>query len=102
LPKIFTKEFKTKQGFHSYFESLYKQGIEQLLQAELDERLGYEKYKIEGYNSGNSRNGSFEKTIKSETFGDMILNIPRDRNGKYEPQIIPKEEIMSGKIEDAF
>ena len=102
LPKNFTKKFETKEGFHSYFESLYKQGIEQFLQAELDAHLGYEKHKIEGNNSGNSRNGFFDKTIKSETFGDMVLSIPRDRNGKFEPQIIPKGETMSGKIEEAI
>ena len=102
LPKNFTKEFKTKETFHSYFESLYKQGIEQFLQAELDEHLGYEKHSISGNNSGNSRNGSFEKTIKSETFGDLVLNIPRDRNGQFEPQIIPKGETMSGQIEGAI
>ena len=102
LPKNFTKEFKTKETFHSYFESLYKQGIEQFLQAELDEHLGYEKHSISGNNSGNSRNGNFEKTIKSETFGDLVLNIPRDRNGQFEPQIIPKGETMSGQIEGAI
>jgi putative transposase len=102
LPKDFATEFATKEDFHSYFESLYKQGIEQLLQGELDAHLGYEKHKIEGNNSGNSRNGSFPKTIKSETFGDMVLSIPRDRNGKFEPQIIPKGETMSQKIEDAI
>lgn len=102
LPKDFTKNFETKESFHSYFESLYKQGIEQLLQGELDAHLGYEKHKKEGYNSGNSRNGSFQKTIKSETFGDMVLKIPRDRNGEFEPQIIPKGETMSQKIEQAI
>jgi putative transposase len=102
LPKDFAKEFTTKEDFHSYFESLYKQGIEQLLQGELDAHLGYEKHKIEGNNSGNSRNGSFPKTIKSETFGDMVLSIPRDRNGKFDPQIIPKGETMSQKIEGAI
>jgi putative transposase len=102
LPKDFAKEFTTKEDFHSYFESLYKQGIEQLLQGELDAHLGYEKHKIEGNNSGNSRNGSFSKTIKSETFGDMVLSIPRDRNGQFDPQIIPKGETMSQKIEDAI
>ena len=81
---------------------MYKQGIEQFLQAELDEHLGYEKHSISGNNSGNSRNGSFEKTIKSETFGDLVLNIPRDRNGQFEPQIIPKGETMSGQIEGAI
>jgi putative transposase len=102
LPKDFTKEFQTKESFHSYFEDLYKQGIQHFLQAELDEHLGYEKHKVEGYNSGNSRNGSFNKTIKSETFGDIVLSIPRDRNGKFEPQIIPKGETMSQKIEEAI
>lgn len=102
LPKDFAKEFTTKEDFHSYFESLYKQGIEQLLQGELDAHLGYEKHKIEGNNSGNSRNGSFPKTIKSETFGDLVLNIPRDRNGKFDPKIIQKGETMSQKIEDAI
>ena len=102
LPKDFTQKFGTKKEFHSYFESLYKQGIEQFLQAELDEHLGYTKHNISGHNSGNSRNGSFGKTIKSETFGDIVLSIPRDRNGTFEPQIIPKGETMSGKIEEAI
>ena len=102
LPKDFAKTFDSKEDFHSYFESLYKQGIEQLLQGELDAHLGYEKHQKAGYNSGNSRNGSFDKTIKSETFGDMVLKIPRDRNGKFDPQIIPKGETMSQKIEDAI
>jgi putative transposase len=48
LPKDFAKEFTTKEDFHSYFESLYKQGIEQLLQGELDANLVYKKHKIEG------------------------------------------------------
>jgi transposase-like protein len=102
LPKDFAKEFKTKESFHSYFESLYKQGIEMLLKAELDDHLGYEKHSKEGHNTGNSRNGYFPKTIKTETFGDMVLNIPRDRNGEFNPQIIPKGETMSQKIEDAI
>lgn len=102
LPKDFAKGFAKKEDFHTYFESLYKQGIEQLLQAELDSHLGYDKHSSEGYNSGNSRNGSFDKTIKSETFGDMVLKIPRDRNGGFDPQIIPKGQTMSQKIEDAI
>lgn len=102
LPKDFAKEFNTKDDFHSYFENLYKQGIEQLLQGELDAHLGYDKHTTEGYNTGNSRNGSYSKTIKSETFGDMVLKIPRDRNGEFEPQIIPKGETMSQKIADAI
>jgi transposase-like protein len=102
IPKDLTKAFKTKEEFDTYFEIIYKQGIEQLLQGELDAHLGYEKHNSNGYNSGNSRNGTFDKTIKSETFGDLVLKIPRDRNGLFEPQIIPKGETMSQKIEDAI
>lgn len=102
LPKDFAEQFSTKEDFHAYFESLYKQGLEQILQGELDAHLGYKKHSKEGHNSGNSRNGSYPKTIKTETFGDMVLNIPRDRNGEFEPQIIPKGETMSQKIADAI
>ncbi|AWG26015.1 hypothetical protein FK004_12665 [Flavobacterium kingsejongi] len=102
LPKDFAKQFKNKEDFHTFFQDLYKQGIEQLLQGELDAHLGYEKHNIDGYNTGNSRNGSFSKNIKSETLGNMVLAIPRDRNGEFEPQVIGKGQSMSEKIEDAI
>jgi transposase-like protein len=73
-----------------------------MLKAELDTHLGYEKHSKEGYGTGNSRNGSFSKTIKTDNLGDMVLNIPRDRNGDFEPQLIPKGQRMSDKLEDAI
>lgn len=102
LPKDFFKQFKSKEDFHSFFNELFKQGVEEMLQAELDKHLGYEKHSKEGYNSGNSRNGSYKKTVKSESLGDMVLNIPRDRNSDYEPQLIPKGQRMSDKLEEAI
>lgn len=102
FPKGFFKQFKNKESFQDYFNSLFKQGIEEMLQAELDEHLGYAKHTTEGYNSGNSRNGSFPKTITTENVGNVVLNIPRDRNGEFSPQIIPKGETISAKIEDAI
>ena len=57
-----------------------------MLQAELDEHLGYEKHAREGFNTGNSRNGMSKKTVRSESLGDMVLNIPRARNASFEPQ----------------
>ena len=100
--KGFFKQFKSKESFQNYFNDLYKQGIEAMLQSELDEHLGYSKHDKIGYNSGNSRNGTFQKTITTENMGDVLLNIPRDRNGEFEPQIIPKGQTISGKIEDAI
>lgn len=102
MPKGFFKQFKSKENFQEYFSALFKQGIEEMLQAELDTHLGYAKHEVEGYNSGNSRNGSFPKSITTENLGDVVLNIPRDRNGEFEPQIIPKGQTISSKIEDAI
>ena len=73
-----------------------------MLQAELEAHLGYEKYSKKGNGSGNSRNGSFSKTVKTDNLGDMVLNIPRDRNGEFEPQLIPKGQRMSDKLEEAI
>src|SRR5690242_21636043 len=87
LPKDFFKQFKNKEEFHSFFNDLFKQGVEEMLQAELDEHLGYQKYAKEGNNSGNSRNGTYSKKVKTESLGDMVLNIPRDRNSAYAPQL---------------
>jgi transposase-like protein len=102
FPPGFFKQFKGKEDFQTYFNSLFKHGIEAMLQAELDEELGYEKHSTQGYNTGNSRNGSFPKTIMTENVGEVLLNIPRDRNGEFEPRIIPKGQTISSSIEDAI
>jgi len=100
--KDFFKQFKSKEDFHSFFNDLFKQGVEEMLKAELEAHLGYEKHSKEGYGTGNSRNGSYSKTVKTDSLGDMVLNIPRDRNGEFEPQLIPKGQRMSDKIEEAI
>src|SRR3982751_3518312 len=102
LPKDFFKQFKSKQDFQSFFNDLFKQGVEEMLQAELDEHLGYQKYAKQGIGSGNSRNGSYSKSVKTGSLGDMVLNIPRDRNSDYAPQLIPKGQRMSDKLEEAI
>lgn len=102
LPRDFFKRFKNKEEFHSFFNDLFKQGIEEMLQAELDQHLGYEKYAKAGHHTGNSRNGSYSKKVKTESLGDMVLNIPRDRNSEYSPQLIPKGQRMSDRLEEAI
>ncbi len=49
LPKDFFKQFKDKEAFQSFFQELFKEGVESMLEAELDEHLGYEKHSVEGY-----------------------------------------------------
>ena len=102
LPKDFFKQFKNKDQFNDFFASFLKEGVEAMLRAELDEHLGYDKHSVEGYQSGNSRNGSSKKTIKTDSVGDMVLAIPRDRNATFEPGLIPKHGRMSDKLEQAI
>lgn len=102
LSDDFFKQFKTKESFQDFFQSIFKQGVETLLQGELEQHLGYEKSATHGYNSGNSRNGFSSKTVKTESLGDIVLNIPRDRNSSFEPELIPKHVRMSEKLEEAI
>ena len=102
LPSGFFEQFKDKVDFQNFFQLMFQQGIQSMLRAELDEHLGYEKHSIQGYNSGNSRNGYSKKKVKTESLGDIVLSIPRDRNGSFEPGIIPKHSRMSEKLEDAI
>lgn len=102
LPADFFKQFKSKEQFQEFFQELFKEGVQHMLQGELDEHLGYEKHDPEGRNSGNSRNGHSSKKVKSETVGDLVLSIPRDRNSTFEPKLIPKHKRMSEQIEQSI
>lgn len=59
-----------------------------LLQAELSVFLGYEPYDKLGYNSGNSRNGSYARKFETK-YGTVQFSIPRDRNGNFSPALLP-------------
>jgi len=98
----FLEQFKTKEEFLGFFNSLYKQGVEQLLKAELQDHLGYEKHSKEGYHSGNSRNGSYNRKLHSETVGDIVLKMPRDRNSTFEPKLVTKGQLMSEHLEQCI
>jgi putative transposase len=70
-----------------------------MLEAEMDEHLGYEKHSTLGNNSGNSRNGYGKKTIKTE-LGETEISILRDQNGTFEPQVIEKRQTKSDDLEN--
>src|SRR5215467_12622988 len=83
------KDYKKPEdliGENGLLKQLTKQLLERAMAAELTEHVGYEKHDPEGKNSGNSRNGSSQKTLKGD-FGRLPLAVPRDRNGTFEPQI---------------
>jgi putative transposase len=77
---------------------LFAGTIEQMLEAEMDEHLGYDKNSVLGNNSGNSRNGYNNKTIISD-YGQAEIAIPRDRNGQFEPQVLTKRQVRTDEIE---
>lgn len=88
------KDYKKPEdliGENGLLKQLTKRLLERAMQAEMTEHLGYEKHDPAGKNSGNSRNGSYKKKVKGE-FGNLNVCIPRDRNGNFEPVIIPKGE----------
>ena len=77
---------------------LFAGTIEQMLEAEMDEHLCYEKNSALGNNSGNSRNGYGKKTITSD-YGECEISVPRDRNGEFEPKVIEKRQTHTDEIE---
>jgi len=91
IPKDFWKDFKDRKDFDEFFSELFKEGISQMLKAEMTDHLGYEKHSKEGNNSGNSRNGDYPKTLKT-SLGEITVNVPRDRNGEFDPKVVPKHE----------
>src|SRR5436309_8199924 len=88
------KDYKKTEdiiGENGLLKQLTKQLLERAMAAELTEHVGYEKHEAAGNKSGNSRNGKSAKTLKG-SFGTMPIEVPRDRNGTFEPQIIEKHQ----------
>jgi transposase-like protein len=103
--KELLRDFVREQKFESAdqvmtsLKSMFRDVLQEALEAEMDEALGYGKHDPIGDHSGNSRNGYTPKTVRSE-LGPVELNIPRDRNGDFEPKIVPKHERSITGIED--
>ena len=79
-------DFYGKDGI---FARLFSKTIEQMLDTELTEELGYEPYQAEGRNSGNSRNGHYTRKMRTSG-GDAEIRVPRDRNGEFQSELLKK------------
>lgn len=86
-------DFFGKEGI---FARLFARTLEEMLEAEMNEHLGYKKYEAKGRNSGNSRNGSREKEIQSSV-GKQVIEVPRDRKGEFSSPLL--EEKRSSELE---
>lgn len=89
-------DFFGKEGI---FARLFANTIETMLETELSEELGYEPYEAKGKNSGNSRNGHYPKKVRTSA-GETTIQVPRDRNGEYEPQVVKKRVANTNELED--
>ena len=95
----FLKQFKDSKEFTTFMEELYVRGTEKMLEAEIDAHLGYQKYAPEGKNTGNSRNGTTAKKLKTQ-YGAVDIDVPRDRAGSCEPVVVPKRSNLVQGMED--
>jgi putative transposase len=86
-------------GVDGLLNQMTKAVLERALQSEMDLHLGYERDDPAGVGSGNSRNGNSSKTV-STTNGPVTIAVPRDRNGEFEPQIVPKRRRRIGQIDE--
>ena len=89
-------DFFGKEGI---FARLFAGTLEQMLEAELTAHLGYEPYAASGRNSGNSRNGKRSRNLRTSA-GDMTIQVPRDRNGDFQPALLDKYQTSPNELED--
>lgn len=91
----------SKGDLDDLFRRHLELAINSLLQAELTAFLDYEKYDRIGFNSGNSRNGNYSRSFKTE-YGELNLSIPRDRNGEFSQQTLPAYKRTNDNLETAI
>ena len=110
MGKLFTREqartflkegnLKTGDAIADFLKEGFKDLLQEALEAELDNKLGYSKYDWKNKETDSSRNGHTKKTVRSE-FGPITVDIPRDTDGEFEPVIIKKyERNVNPRIND--
>ena len=92
-------DFKNPGDILSFLKEAFKEVLQEMLEAEMDVTLGYSRDEVSNKLTDNSRNGYTTKTLKSE-LGPVIIDVPRDRKGEFEPKIIPKYKRDVSGIEE--
>jgi len=95
--KLMTALFKG-ESIEDIMRIELESAMNELLRLELTTFLDYEKHDPIGYNSGNSRNGVYERQLKTR-FGEITVKIPRDRNGSFKQQLIPSYHRSTDDLE---
>lgn len=97
LEKCETMEDLT--GKNGLIQKLVGGMVEKLLEKEMEDHLGYEKHSSKGDLSGNSRNGKSKKSVHG-SHGELEIEVPRDRNGEFEPKLIKKRQTHISSFDD--
>lgn len=92
-------DVQTTKDVQEMLKDLFAGTIQEMLEAELEDHLGYERYDNKNKGTSNSRNGHRTKKVKSD-FGEVKLSIPRDRNGDFEPRVVKNYDNDISGIED--
>ena len=87
-------------GPDGLLKALTKTVIETALDEEMSEHLGYDKHDPAGRNRGNSRNGKRSKTVLSDACGPVEIDVPRDRDGTFEPQLVRKRQRRLSDVDE--
>ena len=92
-------QIQSADDLQAALKDVFAETLQAMLDGELDTHLGYAKYAIQDKQTSNSRNGRSRKTLTSP-HGDVTLAVPRDREGTFEPVIVPKHQTTMPTIED--
>ena len=96
---IQSNEFENPGDILKYLKEAFQDVLQEMLEAEMDITLGYAKNDVQNKKTNNSRNGYTPKTVKTQ-MGPLELDIPRDRDGEFEPKIVPKYKRDISGIEE--
>mgnify|MGYP004511706239 CR=1 FL=1 len=101
LAKKLVKEYdiRTVTEAQNLLKEIFAPMLQSMLEGELDDKLGYDRYERTEEVKPNSRNGHSQKTITT-AYGDVEIEIPRDRNGEFEPQVVKKYQRDVSEIEE--
>jgi putative transposase len=92
-------DIKDVNGIYNTLKDMFKDVLQEMLEAEMDVTLGYSKNEAKGKDTTNIRNGYSSKNLKTK-YGNIEMDIPRDRNSEFEPKIVPKYQRNISGIED--
>ena len=92
-------EIKSALDVQEALKDMFSETLENMLEAELDDHLGYEKHENNAAPNTNRRNGTSKKTVQSQ-LGEFDIEVPRDREASFEPVIVPKRQKDISGIEE--